>query len=42
MALFGMKKGQKAEDVIVLLQQTVESHFKTLAVSCFVFLFLRH
>ena len=32
-ALFGMKKGKSAEDVMQLLQETVESHFATLAVS---------
>lgn len=37
-ALFGMKKGKSSEEVMQLLQETVETHFATLAVS-FVSLF---
>ena len=32
MALFGMKKGKKADEIINLAQQTVESHFQQMAV----------
>lgn len=39
MALFGMKKGKKADEIINLSQQTVESHFQQMAVFAFEYLY---